>query len=112
MDRGRARGLGHHHGDEAERPLEGGHCSVAERRSRRHGPVDAGQRPPAALVLPHRGHRDVGAIFLWLARHRSLCVPAFLIAHGNPQLTHCAIQNIFRVFSAAGMRYEATKSLC
>ena len=112
VDRGRARGLGHHHGRQAERPVEGGPRRVAQRHRWRYGFVDAGQRPPAALVLPHRGHRDVGAVLLWLARHRSLCVPAFLIAHGNPQLTHCAIQNIFRVFSAAGMRYEATKSLC
>lgn len=113
MDRGRARGLGHHHGHEAKRPVEGGRRRVAERRHRRHGFVDAGQRASAALVLPHRGHRDVRAILLWLARHRGLCVPlACLIAHGNPQLTHCAIQNIFRIFSTAGMRYEATKSLC
>ena len=113
MDRGRAGGLGHHHGHEAKRPVEGGRRRVAQRRHRRHGFVDAGQRAPAALVLPHRGHGDVGAAALWLARHRCFFLPLpRLIAHGNPQPTHCSVQNILRIFSTAGMRYEATKSLC
>ena len=70
MDRGRAGGLGHHHGSQAERVVEGRRHRVAQRHHRRHGSVDAGQWAPAALVLPHRGHRDVGAAALWLARHR------------------------------------------
>ena len=50
--------------------MEGRRHRLAEHRRGRHGPVDAGQRPPAALELPHRSDGDVRTIFLWLAAFR------------------------------------------
>lgn len=48
---------------------EGGIVWLSTGRGR-HGPVDARQRPPAALELPYRSDGDVRTIFLWLAAFR------------------------------------------